>query len=223
VDYVISSRAMSDYQVRRATVEDLPALRRLWQSAGFNPAELEKRLTEFQVVESPTGEPVGAVGITISGKAACLHSETLANGDRADEFRARLWNRIRAVALNHGLIRLWTRETAPFWHQNGFVPATAEALQKLPPAFAARTGEWFTLLLKEEAAAVPSVDHEFELFRQAQLAERQQILKQARTMKLVAVVVSVFVLFLILVAAFVFLAKRQPGPPGKPAAPAAQP
>jgi N-acetylglutamate synthase-like GNAT family acetyltransferase len=200
---------MSDYQVRRATVEDLPALRRLWQAAGLNAPELEKRLTEFQVVESPAGEPVGAVAIQITGKHARLHSEVFASGDQADDFRARLWKRLNAVAVNHGLVRLWTQERAPYWHQNGFVPAAGEALQKLPPAFAGLAGDWFTRQLREETAAPPSVEHEFELFKQAQMEERAQIMKQARAVKVLAGIVSVILLVIIVVAMAVYF-KRQP-------------
>ena len=42
---------MPQLHIRRATVDDLPALRSLWAAARLPADELENRLTEFQVVE----------------------------------------------------------------------------------------------------------------------------------------------------------------------------
>ena len=42
----------STNRVRRATLDDLGALKPLWTSMRLPAADLEKRLTEFQVIES---------------------------------------------------------------------------------------------------------------------------------------------------------------------------
>ena len=62
-------------RVRRATVDDIATLRQTWEAMRFSPDDLEKRLTEFQVVENAAGEAVGAMGLQLSGQHALLHSE----------------------------------------------------------------------------------------------------------------------------------------------------
>ena len=52
----------STYRIRRATLDDLDALRPLWESMRLPVADLERRLIEFQVAESPEGKIVGAIG-----------------------------------------------------------------------------------------------------------------------------------------------------------------
>jgi len=49
--------------VRRATVDDLNALKALWESMRLSPEILEPKLTEFQVVENADHEVLGAIGI----------------------------------------------------------------------------------------------------------------------------------------------------------------
>jgi len=39
----------SSLNIRRATVDDLPALKTMWLAAGLPAAELKERLTEFHV------------------------------------------------------------------------------------------------------------------------------------------------------------------------------
>ena len=63
----------SALNIRRATVDDLPALRALWRSAQLPADELESRLTEFHVVECG-GEFAGALGVQVAGQHARLHS-----------------------------------------------------------------------------------------------------------------------------------------------------
>ena len=46
------------FPARRATLDDLPALRPLWEAERLDAAALEKRLTEFQLVcDEPLGLP----------------------------------------------------------------------------------------------------------------------------------------------------------------------
>src|SRR5215218_1721732 len=135
----------SNYEVRRATVDDLGELIPLWESMHFSTPEFEKRLTEFQVAKSAEGKLAGAIGIQIDGRHGRLHSEAFNDFAMADHLRQLLWNRMQSIALNHGLVRLWTRETAPFWKQNGFQPASAEVLSRLPAGWASPDNDWLTL------------------------------------------------------------------------------
>src|SRR5687767_6620537 len=62
-------------QVRRATIDDLPKLAPLWREENLDVNDLEKRFKEFQVVEGPGGEIIGALGLQIAGQEGRLHSE----------------------------------------------------------------------------------------------------------------------------------------------------
>ena len=194
------------YDLRRATVEDLPALRALWQGGGLPAAELEKRFTEFQIAS--TGEKVvGAIGLHINGQHAWLHSETYAADANADELRALLLSRIQTVARNHGLARLWAHSGGPFWAQQGFTVPTPETLQRVAATGAAGGDGWLTLQLREETAG-PSLEHEFELFKQASREESEAIMRRAKLMKVVALLVALLVFALIVIGAVFFFSHR---------------
>jgi len=121
------------YRIRRATVEDLGPLRSLWQTLNLPVGELEKRVTEFQVAEAPDGQVLGAVGLQILQGQGLIHSEVFSDFALAEPLRPLLWERLQAVATNHGLVRLWTREAAPFWSHCGLLPAAPEALARACP------------------------------------------------------------------------------------------
>src|SRR5208282_3331777 len=142
----------SDLCIRRATTDDFQSLRGLWTSMRFPTDELEKRLTEFQVVEGGDGQIVGAIGLQIAGPRALLHSEGYTDFSVADAARQLFGERIQTIAAHNGVFRLWTQENAPFWYRWGFQPASAEVLERLPVEWK-RSGEtWLTLELKSEEA-----------------------------------------------------------------------
>ena len=113
----------STLRVRRATVEDLDKLRPLWTSMHLPVAELEPRLTEFQVIEDGEGKIAGAIGFRIGATQGQLHSEGYSDFGVADSARELLWTRIQTLATNHGVLRLWTRDKTPFWDRLGFKAA----------------------------------------------------------------------------------------------------
>src|SRR5215471_6744342 len=113
----------SQLQVRRATLDDLNQLIALWNGMQFPLEELSKRVTDFQVAVNPEGGLAGAVGLQIAERQGRVYNEAFADFAWADHIRPMLWERIQAVALNQGLLRLWTQETAPFWSHCGMVPA----------------------------------------------------------------------------------------------------
>src|SRR5688572_8151548 len=92
-------------QVRRATIDDLPKLAALWRDENLDVADLEKRFKEFQVVEGPGGEILGALGLQISGQEGRLHSEVFSLPEQADIVREKLWERAQILVNNHGLVR----------------------------------------------------------------------------------------------------------------------
>ncbi len=179
-----------EFVVRRATVEDLGGLKILWERSGLQVLDLEKRLTEFQLAVTPAGDLLGAVGLHILGKEAELHSEALTQPELGDALRALLWERIRSLARNHGLVRLWTREPAPFWLRAGFAEATSELLGRLPAAFGDAHQRWSAMQLREEGLPTLSLEQEFELFQQASRASADQVLAQARKLRTAANVIA---------------------------------
>lgn len=172
------------YSARRATVDDLGGLKQLWERARFQVLDLEKRLTDFQLIVSDDGDLIGAIGLHIEGKQGRLHSPAFTQAEHEETFRPQLWERIQTVARNHGLVRLWTREAAPFWQEAGFGEAAEEVLKKLPSSFGDGATRWLTLQLKDENVAALSLEHEFELFQTAQKEETERLMRLGRTMKL---------------------------------------
>ena len=193
----------ANVQVRRATIEDIPQLFSLCQQENVTPVDLEKRFKEFQVVQGPGGEVMGAIGLQISGNHGLLHTEVIQQPEHADALRKKLWDRVALMSQNFGLVRIWIQSAAPFWHTIGFVPANPEVMPKLPSEFSGNPGNWSTLQLKEEAA-VASIDKEFAMFREAERERTEKMLRQARALKMFAAVLAVAIFGLALVGAFLF-------------------
>lgn len=197
------------YQVRRATVEDLPELCRLWEEAMLPVADLEKRFREFQVVTDDAGMFLGALGLFILGNQAKLHSEVFANPTREDECRDALWERVVALGHNHGLVKVWTQEDAPFWHHLGFRPATEDHLQQIPAAFTEPQGKWHILFLRDESTAQKAVEQEFALFMMNQKQENSRLMERAKMIKYFATALVLVVAAIVFTMALVLFIKRR--------------
>jgi len=192
------------YNLRRATVDDLPGLKLLWERARLQVLDLEKRLTDFQLVVSDAGDLIGAIGLHIEGKQGQVHSEAFAQPEQDAQFRDRVWERIQVVARNHGLVRLWTREGAPFWQQQaGFAEASAELVKKLPASFGDAAGRWLMLQLREENLSVLTLEREFELFQMSQKQETAKLMQLGRKLKFI----TMFSLGVVLLIGLIFLLK----------------
>ena len=171
--------------------------------------ELEKRLTEFQVIETVGGQIAGAIGVQILRQHALLHSESYTDFSVADAARELFWERIQTIAAHHGVFRLWTQENSPFWTRWGFQPANAETLSRLPEEWKRSEEKWLTLQLKDEEA-IAALDKELAQFRESEKQRTAQTLDQARTMtKTITVIVFVIGIVLIGVAVFLFM-RRNP-------------
>jgi hypothetical protein len=187
----LSSVSSSKYRVRRATLDDLSHLTAMWEPMHFAVDDLAKRVTEFQVAESPEGRILGALGLQIAERQGLLHSEAFSDFALAEHIRPLLWDRVHAVATNHGLLRMWTREEAPFWSHCGMLQADAEALQKLPALWRGSSARWLTLKLREDVETALSLDKEFALFMQSEKQRTEQIFHQARLLKNLVLLISV--------------------------------
>jgi N-acetylglutamate synthase-like GNAT family acetyltransferase len=191
---------MTGFQARRANIDDLPQLITLWQAAQLPFEALEKRLTEFQVVENATGAIVAAAGLQIHGHEGLVHSEMFTDFGLSHRLRPILWERIERVAKNHGLFRLWTQETAPFWKQAGFCVPSPDILKQRPASFADNAKlEWYYHQLKDPAAAPLNLEREFERFREVERANAEDLRAKGRIAKVVAIIIA------LLLAAFSFI------------------
>jgi len=170
------------FRIRRATLDDLPTLKALWESMRISASDLERRLTEFQVAVDADGKIVGAIGLQISQRHGLIHSEAFSDFSVADQVRALWWTRIQSLAMNHGVARLWTREDAPFWTHSGLQPAEAEALMRLPESWNRTLPGWRTLRLKDETV-MASLDKEFDMFVASEKYRPAQALGQAQKLK----------------------------------------
>ena len=119
-------------RIRRATTEDLFKLKLLWSSMHLPEDDLEKRLTEFQIVEDADGQFLGGIGFQARGLHALLHNEGFTDFSAADTARNLFWQRIQVLSSNHTVFRLWTQERSPFWKNFGFRPPDADTLARLP-------------------------------------------------------------------------------------------
>ncbi|HVV70263.1 MAG TPA: hypothetical protein VHI52_02000 [Verrucomicrobiae bacterium] len=199
---------MPSYRVRRATLDDIGSLTGLWQSMHFPAEELARRVTDFQIAEGPEGQLLGAVALQIAEKQGWIHSEGFTDFALADHLRPLLWDRLNSVATNHGLLRLWTQEQAPFWTHSGLVKPEPEALEKLPAAWREPSAAWLTLKLKEDLAEVISADREFALFMEAEKRRTERAFQQARVLKFIATLIAFLVLLVVVAGAFFILRKN---------------
>ena len=192
------------YQARRATLEDLPALRSLWRQARLPESDLEKRFTEFQVATSADGNIVAAVGLQMLRQNGYIHSETFSDPAFAEATRPLLWQRILTVAKNNGMMRLWTLPTASFYREQGFTDVDDALRPKIPTEFGNPGADWISIKLKDDA--VISAEREFEIFAMAQREQSQRMISQAKALRLMAY--GLLFLAMIAVAALAFVYSR---------------
>jgi hypothetical protein len=175
---------------------------------GYGVETLSRRITEFQVAEHPEGMLVGAVGLHIAEKQGLIHSEAFSDFSFAEPLRPMLWERLRNLANNHGLLRLWTTEQAPFWRQCGLVPAGQELLASLPVPWRELTGRWLTLKLKEDVDALLAMDHELALMLETERQRSKRGLEQARLLKMLATALGILIVLFIIGASVMLLMRR---------------
>jgi N-acetylglutamate synthase-like GNAT family acetyltransferase len=200
----------SKLRIRRATLDDLATLRTIWLSMRLPADELEKRLKDFQVVESADGIVLGAVGIQFLKPHALLFGEGFSDFSVADAARELFWERIETLAANHGVFRIWTQETSLFWTRWGFQPANAEILSRLPDEWKTSEGKWFTLELKSEAAVTAALENKFAGFLDAEKKQTARVAEKARLLKTIITVVGFTIGILCIGIAIYLLIHRNP-------------
>jgi N-acetylglutamate synthase-like GNAT family acetyltransferase len=191
---------MPQLHIRRATVDDLPALKALWLAAQLPADKLKDHLTEFQVVEADE-KFAGALGVQIIRQHARLHSEDYSDFAVADAARELFWERIQKLAANHGVFRIWMIEDSPFWTRWGFQPASAETLARLPDEWKNLEGRWLTLELKNEDAINTALKNQFAGFMAAEKKSAAHLAERARQLKLFITIAGFGIFFVCLVVA----------------------
>jgi N-acetylglutamate synthase-like GNAT family acetyltransferase len=198
-------------RIRRATVDDRDALKNLWASMRLLPDELEKRLTEFQVVENSDGEVIGAIGIQFSKQHALLHNEGYSDFGVADAARQLFWERIQTLASHNGIFRVWTQERSPFWKNFGFQPPTVEVLARLPSEWKNEfDGGWLTFQLKNEEVIAAALEKKFTPFMAGEKSETQKISEKAKTINTIITVVGFAIGILCIGIAIYLFVHRNP-------------
>jgi N-acetylglutamate synthase-like GNAT family acetyltransferase len=198
---------MPQLHIRRATVDDLPALKALWLTAQLPADKLKDRVTEFQVVEAD-GKFAGAIGVQIIRQHARLHSEEYADFSVADAARELFWERIQKLAANHGVFRVWMNEASSFWTRWGFQPASVEILARLPDEWKNLEGNWLTLELKNEDAINAVLKNQFGDFMATEKRHTAQLAENARKFKLFVTVASFGIFFICLAIVAWMILKR---------------
>jgi N-acetylglutamate synthase-like GNAT family acetyltransferase len=199
---------MPQLHIRRATVDDLPALKALWLAAQLPADKLKDRVTEFQIVEAD-GKFAGAIGVQIVRQHARLHSEDYADFSVADAARELFWERIQKLAANHGVFRVWMQENSPFWKNYGFQPPSAEAIARLPYEWKNLEGNWLTLELKNEDVINAVLKNQFGDFMESEKRHTAQIAENARKLKLF-VTLAGFAVFFACLAVGIYLLIHNP-------------
>ena len=192
-------------RIRRATVDDRAALKTIWASMRLTADELEKRLTEFQVVENAEGGVVGALGFQVLRQHALLHNESYSDFAVADAARELFWERLQKLAANHGVFRVWTQERSPFWKNFGFQPPSAEVLARLPEEWKNEfDGGWLTLQLKNEEVISAALEKQFAPFMTEEKLETKKISEKAKTINTIITIVG-FAIGILGIATALFL------------------
>jgi hypothetical protein len=138
-----------------------------------------------------------------------LHGEGFTDFSLADALRPLLYERLLALANNHGLLRLWTREQALFWKHSGLTQPTPEELAVLPVSWRGGATGWLTLKLREDVDALIAADKEFALMLQAEKHRAQKALGRAKAFKAFVIVIAGVLIVGTLIAAFRLWSKGQ--------------
>ena len=155
------------------------------------------------MVEDGEGRIRAAIAMEIGAGAGRIHSEAIEDFSLADTLRPLMWVRLRGVAQNHGLFRVFTQETAPFWKRDaGFAPAGADVMQKFPESFGPPTGEWLVLRLREEGADPESIERQFAAFKETERAKRERLLGQIKPLKWIGIGIAILVFIIGFIAIF---------------------
>lgn len=202
-----------DLTFRRATLDDLEALRGLWRECRLAEHELERRFTEFQLAVDAQGWILGCLGLRFAGSHAQVHSLGIRRPEIEAELATALLERALALAQQQGAWRLWTREHAPFWTQHDFIPALPAERAELPPAFGSSTATWHTRKFREEPLKLIAAEEQLEAFMEMERLRTDRLVRRGHALKIVATGIAAGIFALALYVLFNVLRRnrRTPG------------
>jgi hypothetical protein len=152
--------------------------------------DLEKRLTEFQIVVDANGTFLGAIGFQAAREHALLHNEGFTDFSIADAARDLFWQRIQILCSNHTVFRIWTQERSPFWKTFGFRPPDMETLARLPADWRNEfEGAWLTFQLKDEAAIATALGTDLAGLMDAERRQTESVRERAQTLRTTVTVI----------------------------------
>jgi N-acetylglutamate synthase-like GNAT family acetyltransferase len=185
------------FYFRRATLEDIDILRGLWQTALFPVQELEKRLTDFQIVEGMDGRLLGALGICVQGEEALVHHEAFTHPEVEAAIREKLWNRLKVLFGNQSAHRIWTCEKAEFWEQTGFRTPSGEERSKFPADFGSG-GKALLVYPLKDLKAERMIENKIIELQAAREVEELQLEQKTRIIRIAAFSVAGFFMVLLI-------------------------
>lgn len=152
--------------------------------------DLEKRLTEFQLVVDANGTFLGAIGFQVCKEHALLHNEGFTDFSIADAARDLFWQRIQVLCSNHTVFRVWSQERSPFWKNFGFRPPDMDTLARLPAEWRNEfDGAWLTFQLKDEAAIATALGTDLVSLMDAEKKQTESVREKAQVLRTAVTVI----------------------------------
>jgi hypothetical protein len=122
-----------------------------------------------------------------------------------DACRAAVWRRLRILARNQGISRIWTQEDAEYWQVSGYQPIPESQLPAELPSFVQREAGWWMHQSPDAAQADLMVQREFALWKTQREQESQSFQQRVKVFRAVALV-----LFALSLIGFLFYAAKLP-------------
>ncbi len=199
--------------IRRANIDDLEMLRGIWRESRLPEHELEKRFTEFQLAVDASGWILGIIGLRFAGHEGQIHSLAVRRPELETELTAALWDRVHALADQHGAHRLWTRENGGFWSEAGFEAPTASASSE-PPALFGPSSHWKILKLRDEPLKLIAAEEQLEAYLELERLKTNQLVRRGQLLKILATGFAAVIFATALGLLFVMMRRsRRPSPP----------
>lgn len=197
--------------IRRATLDDLETLRGLWRECRLPEHELEKRFTEFQLAVDPHGWILGGLALRFAGHEGQVHSLAIRRAELETELVAALWERVLAIANQHGAYRLWTREHGAFWTGAGFAPAGTADPAEVPAAFGGGN-HWFALKLRDEPLKLIAAEEQLAAYLELERSRTDQLVRRGQLLKILATGFAAVIFGCALTVLFVMLRRNRRSP-----------
>jgi N-acetylglutamate synthase-like GNAT family acetyltransferase len=170
-------------EVRRATIQDVPQLLKLWWQDYPDSKSMGPRFAEFQVVVE-NGQIIATLGLHVADRQGKIYGEALVDPRRTDEMRALLWPRFQTLIKNFGLFRLWTALPGAFWTNNGFQPADPKV--EIPTEFSIAQTPNLMLQLGPEPPKSAKAMGELAMAQEASRGRGKDFLAKAKAFALIA-------------------------------------